>query len=187
VKSIQVDGDVYAYLQAHGMSTGHSASDVLRQALFHGIDIDDDVFSDLMSLAGGPTDTVNAILRRALGIQASLGPYPPPGNPPPVTPATRIDFHIPSGTGSGSWNTRDTAVNGVVGQTLRIYNDDSVPHRPQSRSSVPFAVPTTDIASGTFQDLMLQSPCDLGTSQAAAYDHVYGPNAQFWISVTGAA
>ena len=44
MKSIQVDGDVYAYLESHGMSAGHSASDVLRQALFHEIDLDDDLF-----------------------------------------------------------------------------------------------------------------------------------------------
>jgi hypothetical protein len=43
LKSIQVDGDVYAFLVGHGMGPGQSASDVLRQALFRAIDIDDDL------------------------------------------------------------------------------------------------------------------------------------------------
>jgi len=118
VKSIQVDGDVLAYLQTHGMNAGHSASDVLREALFHAIDIDDDIFNDLMSLGSGPNDSANAILRRELGIQGHANP----ANPPPVNPPARIDFHIPAGTGTAPWNTHDSAVEGVVGQTLRIYN-----------------------------------------------------------------
>ena len=54
MKTIQVDGDVYAYLFAHGMDAGHSASEVLRQALFHAIDIEDDLYAHLMSLSVRP-------------------------------------------------------------------------------------------------------------------------------------
>jgi negative regulator of replication initiation len=179
MKSIQVDGDVYAYFESHGMSAGHSASDVLRQALFHEIDLDDDVFANLMSLASGPDDTINAILRRALGIQAS------PSNPPPVTSPARIDFHIPAGTGARPWNTRDTAVKGIVGQTLRIYNDDSVAHEPHTNGQ-PFPHPASAIAPGVFADFVLSSPYDLDTPAPGIYDHAQGAAARFWISVIAA-
>ena len=119
MKSIQVDGKVYAFLVGHGMGPGQSASDVLRQALFHAIDIDDDLYAYLMSLASSSGETANAILRRELDIHAN----------PPIDPLSRIEFHIPAGTGLGPWNTRDHAVMGMVGQTLRIYNDDNVNHR----------------------------------------------------------
>lgn len=188
MKSIQVDGDVYAYLMTHGMSAGHSASDVLRQALFHTIDIDDDLYSNLMSLASSPNDTANAILRHELGIQAGAAPgapNPAPADPNPSPVAARIDFHIPAGTGAGPWNTRDHAVMGVVGQTLRIYNDDSVPHRPHT-GGIPFPHPGTDIAPGTFADYVLNNAFDLDTNPGL-YDHDFAQSARFWISVRAAS
>lgn len=181
MKSIQVDGDVLAYLQTHGMNAGHSASDVLREALFHAIDIDDDIFNDLMSLGSGPNDSANAILRRELGIQGHANP----ANPPPVNPPARIDFHIPAGTGTAPWNTHDSAVEGVVGQTLRIYNDDNVPHRPHT-PGVPFPHPGADIAPGTFADYTLNNVFNLDTNPGL-YDHDTGADARFWISVRAAA
>jgi len=172
VKSIQVDGDVYAFLVAHGMGPGQSASDVLRQALFHAIDIDDDLFVYLMSLASSPGETANAILRRELDIHA---------NPPPVDPAARIEFHIPAGTGQGPWNTRDQAVMGVVGQTLRIYNDDNINHRLHT-DGVPFQHPAADTAPGTSSDFVLHDVFDLNANPGL-YDHDVGPAARFWIGV----
>jgi hypothetical protein len=77
VKSIQVDGDVYAYLVAHGMGAGHSASDVLRQALFHAIDIDDDLYAYLISLASGPDGTANLTCVNA-GKRKIVAPMPLP-------------------------------------------------------------------------------------------------------------
>ena len=136
---IQIDGGVYAFLVGHGMGPGQSASDVLRQALFHAIDIDDDLYAYLMSLASSPGDTANTILRRELDIHA---------NPPPVGPLSHVEFHIPAGTGLGPWNTRDQPVMGVVGQALRIYNDDNVNHRLHT-DGVPFPHPAADTAPGT--------------------------------------
>ena len=181
MKSIQVDSDVYAYLEAHGMGAGQSASDVLRQTLFHSIEIDDDVFADLMSMASGASETANAILRRALDIHIN----PAPANPPPVVPPSRIEFHILAGTGTGPWNTRDHAMMGVVGQTLQIYNDDSVPHRPHT-DGIPFPHPGADIAPGTFADYVLNNAFDLDTNPGL-YDHDFGQSARFWISVRAAA
>jgi predicted CopG family antitoxin len=176
VKSIQVDSDVYAYLVAHGMGAGHSASDVLRQALFHAIDIDDDLYAYLMSLASGPDGTANAILRRELNIH---------DHPAPVDPSSPVEFHIPAGTGPGSWNSRDHAVMGVVGQTLRIYNDDSVNHRLHT-NGIPFQHPDADTAPGTFSDFVLHDIFDLDTNPGL-YDHDFGESARFWISVRAAA
>ena len=175
-KSIQVDGNVYAFLVGHGMGPGQSASDVLRQALFHAIDIDDDLYAYLMSLASSSGETANAILRRELDIHA---------NPPPVDPLSRIEFHIPAGTGLGPWNTRDHAVMGVVGQTLRIYNDDNVNHRLHT-DGVPFQHPAADTAPGTFSDFVLHDVFDLDTNPGL-YDHDVGQTARFWISVRPAA
>jgi hypothetical protein len=62
-----------------------------------------------MSLASAPSETANSILRRELEIGET-----------PTQPPALIEFRIPAGTGSNPWNTRDTPVKGVVGQTLRI-------------------------------------------------------------------
>ena len=39
------------------------------------------------------------------------------------------EFRIPSGTGSHMWNTKDSLLEVHVGDTLRIYNVDSVNHQ----------------------------------------------------------
>lgn len=58
----------------------------------------------------------------------------------------RVVFRIGAGTGTGPWNTQSNAVLVFVGQTLRIYNDDTVNHRlvtpgqpcaPQAAASPP--------------------------------------------------
>ncbi len=38
-------------------------------------------------------------------------------------------FRIKAGTGAGAWNTAATSVNFRVGDTLRIYNDDTIAHQ----------------------------------------------------------
>ncbi|HEX6118888.1 MAG TPA: hypothetical protein VFZ03_05495 [Dongiaceae bacterium] len=177
MKSIQVDGDVYSFLTVNGMGTGESASAVLRRALFHTIDIDDDLYAYLMSLAVTADETAPSILRRALNIQDHAT-----GS---VTPAaSRIDFHIPAGTGSGPWNAREQAIAGVVGQTLRIFNNDSVAHRPHT-NGVPFQHAASGITPGTFADFVLDDPVGLDTP--SVYDHNFGAAARFWISVRAAA
>lgn len=40
-----------------------------------------------------------------------------------------VEFRIPKGTGNGAWNTAATPATLKVGQTLRIYNDDTVVHQ----------------------------------------------------------
>jgi len=120
-----------------------------------------------------PGETPNNILRRELDIEES-----------PAQPIAVIEFHIPAGTGSNPWNTRDTAVKGVVGQTLRIYNDDNVPHRLHT-SGAPFLHAANDTLPSTFSDVVLAQPFNLDTP-AGVYDHNFGQIARFWISVQAA-
>ena len=173
MKSIQVDSHVFDYLKAHGMDADQSASDVLRSLLLHTIEIDDELYAYLMSLASAPGETANSILRRELDIGEV-----------PEHPAAMIEFHISAGTGSNPWNTRDTAVTGVVGQTLRIHNDDNVAHRLHT-SGAPFPHAANDIMPGTFSDVVLSQPYSLDT-MPGIYDHNFGQSARFWISVQAA-
>jgi hypothetical protein len=175
MKSIQVDSHVLDYLKAHGMGDGQSASDVLRSLRLHAIEIDDELYAYLMSLASAPGETANSILRRELDVDEGEGP----AQPPPL-----IEFHIPAGTGGNPWNTRDTAVQGVVGQTLRIHNDDNVPHRLHT-SGAPFPHAANDTLPGTFSDVVLTQPYGLDT-MPGIYDHNFGQTARFWINVKAA-
>ena len=52
---------------------------------------------------------------------------------------------------------------GIVGQTLRIYNDDNVSHRLHT-NGVPFQHPSADTAPGTFSDFELHNVFDLDTN-----------------------
>ena len=52
-------------------------------------------------------------------------------------PTVAIVFHIPGGTGNQPWTTLEHAIVATVGDTLRIVNDDTVPHRLHT-SGIPF-------------------------------------------------
>jgi len=90
-----------------------------------------------------------------------------------------VTFHIPAGTGGGSWNTQATMVVAAVGDTLRIINDDTVPHRPHTGGS-PFPHPVVDIAPGQTTDYLLQTAYDPALGPLSDHDQ---PGAQFWIRV----
>ena len=169
--TVQVDLNVYNFLVGQGMGEAETASSVLRRTLLHTIEIDDDLLTYLKSLAASPGESIGSILRRELHLQ---GGAPPPGG--------QIEFHISAGTGAGPWNTVDSSVVGIVGQTLRIFNDDAVAHRLHTDGS-PFPHPASDIAPGSFADFPLQSPYD-GATNPPIYDHDHGPaREKFWITV----
>jgi negative regulator of replication initiation len=174
VATVQVDLDVYNYLVNEGMGGSETASSILRRALLHTIEIDDDLLSYLMSLAASPGESIANILRRELHLQDNA----------PNQPPARIEFHIPAGTGAGPWNAADRSVAGVVGQILRLFNDDSIAHRPHT-DGAPFPHPASDIAPGSFTDFPLQSAYDPATDPPI-YDHDQGPGARFWITVHAA-
>lgn len=176
MKTIQIDRDLYEYLVSKSAEPGESPSAILRRELHlpeptQTIEIDDDTYNYLLSKTANFGESASDILRRALSI----------GEAPHPDPTGVIVFHIPAGTGSQSWNTRDNSLAATVGDTLRIVNDDSIPHRPHT-SGIPFQHPATDILPGQSADFVLESAFDATTSQPL-YDHAAGPNAQFWINV----
>jgi hypothetical protein len=174
--TILIDQDIYDYLASKAAATGEQPSSVLRRELHvpqpqATLEIDDQTYAFLLSKTTSLGESASSILRREL----HLG-----GDSPDAQP-TVITFHIPANTGTMAWNTRQTAVVGAVGDTLRIVNDDAVPHRLHT-SGTPFAHPATDILSGQSADYVLQAPFD--PDQAGPlYDHDAGTQAEFWIRV----
>jgi hypothetical protein len=134
------------------------------------IEIDDDIFRFLLSKAREIGESASSILRRELNIDEQA-------HRPPVV----VEFHIAAGTNAGPWNIRDEAVVAVVGDTLRIVNDDAKAHGLHT-SGIPFPHPPSDILPGESRDFVLESPFDPATN-GPLRDHDFGPGAQFWIKV----
>jgi predicted CopG family antitoxin len=129
VKTIQIDSDIYEYLVSKAVGIGEPPSRILRRELGlpnlpnkKEIDIDDDVYGYLVSKSVDLGESASDILRRELHLDNE--PNHEHGGGPRM-----VEFHIPAGTGTNPWNTRDQTVNASVGDTLRIVNDDSIPHR----------------------------------------------------------
>ena len=89
-----------------------------------------------------------------------------------------VVFTIPGGTGAGPWNSSDDPVLAEVGDTLRIVNADSVPHRLHT-DGAPFPHPEADIAPGQSAEYVLQE-----AFTGSLYCHVHGPASTFWLTVT---
>ena len=89
-----------------------------------------------------------------------------------------VEFHIPAGTGSSPWNTSDKPVVVHVGQTLRIFNDDSVTHFLHTEGK-PCPHGTAPFGPGVTYDCVISVPYD--ESEQGLYDHNYGPDAQFYV------
>src|SRR5665213_1023807 len=97
---------------------------------------------------------------------------------PIVASAEIVEFHIPAGTIGQPWNTPDKPVVVHVGQTLRIYNDDSVVHFLHTEGK-PCPHGTNPFNPGEFYDCVISIPYD--ESDQSLYDHNYGPDAQFYV------
>lgn len=176
VKAIQIDLDIYNYLISKAASAGESPAVILRRELnvpqpSSTIEIDDDTYRYLASRSADIGESASSILRRELALDEL----------PHEHQADVIVFHIPAGTGVSAWNTREQPVVAAVGDTLRIVNDDSVPHRLHT-GGTPFPHAAADILPGQASDFILQTPFDPAANQFL-YDHNSGPNAQFWIEV----
>ena len=100
------------------------------------------------------------------------------------TPAV-VRFSIEVGTQRSSWNTVNTAVQTIVGDTLRVKNNDTIAHRIHT-DGIPFPH-GLDIAPGASTDYVVTAPWDPATGQYL-YDHNVGRTAKFWVKVaqTGA-
>jgi hypothetical protein len=199
LKTILIDRDVYTYLLEKASGQPTSVAQALRHELHvpepqAAVDVDDDLYSYLASKSVVVGESASDIIRRELALAPAPGPSPapppppgpapsPPGPTPPLAPSPAIfEIHIPSGTGSGAWNTREQMFTLRVGTALRIVNDDSVPHRLHTAGK-PFPHPAEDIPTGGSQDFLLQTPYDPATDPPL-YDHDVGPSAVFWLTVT---
>jgi predicted CopG family antitoxin len=177
MKTIEIHKDIYDYLISRAASPGESLSAVLRRELNLGqptesIEVDDDTYAYLLARASNFGESPSDILRREL----RLGEQPHP------EPNGVVVFHIPAGTGTAPWNSPETMLVAWTGNTLRIFNDDAVPHRLHT-SGAPFPHPAMNIMPGQSADYLLESPFDPATSPPL-YDHNSGPAAAFWLKVT---
>lgn len=121
---------------------------------------------------------------------ANLGPTPtpadvPPGaTPPPSVPMPGgpklVVFHIVQGTGDGPWNTVANPVVAKVGDTLRVYNDDTTGRGKQIHASgKPFNHAATAIAAGAFKDYLISQIADPTVDRV--YNHLVGNAARLYI------
>jgi plastocyanin len=99
----------------------------------------------------------------------------------PSSPASSplVEFTIPAGTGVNSWNTQADPVTAQVGDTLRLTNGDSVPHRLHTPGQ-PFPHPAEDLGPGQTRDYVLQTEWP---SNDPLYCHAHGDASKFWITV----
>jgi hypothetical protein len=183
MKTIHVDQDIVTYLVSKAATSGEPLSGILRRELHippppSAVEVDDDVYDYLVARTVDFGESASRVLRRELRL-AAPPPSPEPGQG--HEPAT-VEFHIPANTGGTPWNTPDRPVVAVVGDTLRIVNDDSVPHRLHT-GGVPFPHPADSILPGEWAQFVLQAPFDPASGEAL-YDHGYGVGAAFWLKVT---
>jgi predicted CopG family antitoxin len=171
MKTISIDDDVYAHIASRTADIGESASQVLRREMNMGsqlktVFIEEDVYHYLISKIVHIGESASTILRRELGL-SPLGPTPPQPAPTPQPNEPQIvEFHIAAGTGHGPWNTSETRVIAKVGDTLRIWNDDTEPHQPQSDGGTPYSQP--EIQHRTCEFSGLSSPLTLPTGPRAS-------------------
>ncbi|OQW52131.1 MAG: hypothetical protein A4S09_08965 [Proteobacteria bacterium SG_bin7] len=92
-----------------------------------------------------------------------------------------VEFHIPYNTGKGPWNTKETSAYVKVGDTLRIYNDDIIPHQLHT-----FGAPCghgPSFPGGNVWECEITQEYSSKTS-GPLYDHLVGERAEFWIEST---
>jgi len=97
----------------------------------------------------------------------------------PSLPGLIVMFEISAGTGSGPWNSMETAPTIYVDQILRIVNNDSQPHRLHVPSGGPFPHGQS-IPPGAQVEYLVRAPWPL-QERAGMYDHDFGPSAGFWL------
>ncbi len=93
-------------------------------------------------------------------------------------PSLIVEFRIKMGTSNQAWNLRTDPVVVNQGDTLRIYNDDSISHQLHTNGApCPHGNP---ILPGNYGDCVISKSYDpeiLGP----LYDHQFGKNASFWV------
>jgi hypothetical protein len=197
MKQISIGQDVFDFLTSRANAPGEPPAAVLRRELRvplpqRTLEIDDDTYAFIAAKTAVVGESISDILRRELRLTGGdtpvpLPPQPPPTPPAPVPPTTSpatVIFHIPSGAGSGPWNVGSDRVIAKVGDTLRIINDDSIPHRLHTPGR-PFPHPSTDIFPGGTADFVLQTTFQPGVD-GLLFDHAFGQQATFFLEVAAA-
>lgn len=90
-----------------------------------------------------------------------------------------VEFHIPQGTRLNPWNTRDTVVNVRIGQTLRIFNDDTIVHRLHTNDDKPCEHQPASSKPGEFYDCVIINAADPDVD--LMYDHNSGGTGRFYV------
>jgi hypothetical protein len=107
-----------------------------------------------------------------------------PALPPPKNGPDLVTFRIVSGTGGSPWNTSAQPVQVFVGQTLTIFNDDSIVHRVHA-SGAPFDhQPDSIVVNGSSSFVILKAHSATATD---VYDHDSSTSAIFYIEATDGA
>jgi hypothetical protein len=119
---------------------------------------------------------------------ATLGTEPPtkaamePDEPmEQIVESPIVEFRIAAGTGARPWNSESETLELKVGQTLRLINDDNVPHRLHTNGA-PCRHGTAFAPGATF-DCQLTRAFDPKAASGPLYDHIAGRRAQFWLRV----
>ena len=183
MKTIELDEDIVRYLASKASAPGEPLGNVLRRELRvpqppTTVEIDDDLYGYLISRTADLGESASRVLRRELRLPVAAPPAPDHEHRDP----TIVEFHIPPNTGGTAWNTQAEMVRAIVGDTLRIVNDDAVAHRLHT-DGVPFSHPADSISPGQSAQFALQAPFD-PIAATPLYDHNFGTGAAFWITVT---
>ena len=106
-------------------------------------------------------------------------PEPEPEEPALPEPGSTVEFTIAQGTGTGAWNTPETAVVVYVGQVLRLTNFDDRDHHMHAANDA--AVDHGgNLRPGQSEDHVVVSAMPVGT-EARLWDHNDGRDAAFWV------
>ena len=183
MKTIDVDQDVLDYLVSKANTPGEPPTSILRRELDvpppqTTVEVEDAVYAFIASKTTVVGESVSDILRRELHL---TGGAPPPPLPPSTLPApATVEFHL-SRNGRSIWNDGSSMVVATVGDTLRIVNDDTRPHRLHTTGR-PFPHPASDIFPGQTADFVLQTTYN-PDAEGPLPDHQEGTQAVFWIRV----
>ena len=174
MKQIQIDPDIQDWLRCPRGARGDDSATLRRELDIQGpggvVNWTTTCMHFLVARIRMIGESASTIIRRERDGQAG-----------PVPPEHFVEFHLPDGTGNAPWNTRESAVVATVGDTLRIVNDDEVPHRPHT-SGVPFPHAQADITPGQSANFALTATLT-PSPMARSRIHDFGPGALFWIEV----
>ena len=90
-----------------------------------------------------------------------------------------VEFRIAAGTQGSAWNTKEQMVRVAIGDTLRVFNDDSIAHQLHTNGAP--CGHGDRINPGQSWDCRISRTFDPMTS-GPLYDHGFGPSAEFWVT-----